>query len=394
MLGNPLDTQSPDLSDPIVGWRAWTLVRSYGEWILQSPDKESVWSPGQALRATCPANHETQAQREACNCGINAFDSKEQLFKEGYSKHPVIGQVNLWGEVTKYNKGWRGQWGAPIRLILQMEASDIALKTADDLARLYGVPVEITPRAEPKKPAKTAATQPAVATGSFATGMVSTPSAVSSPSVTVTPVARPSLIRRAANCVGTETLVFAAQILTALAVYVSTYLFARSLFIAPAEALKHADVPALHPNIGLLLLMWPISSLAAICAAHGVGVLGRRIGWHPSYELSPFWIASFLVMEVALGFGLPHGDSIDSKDVLNTRLVPPKATHIAYDSDKADGVAGLLHELGLKVGDCQLTDEIGSAESNPVLQVCRKASEIVITRPAADAEVKTEKSSA
>lgn len=122
------------LMEPVIGWRAWHVVKSYGTWQLISPQKDVLWTPGQPTVALC--RHDGGCS----SCGINAFATREQLDGDAYyGSKPVIGQVALWGLVHEHGRGWRAQFAAPTTLSVADDLADCD-QIISDLAA-WGIPV-------------------------------------------------------------------------------------------------------------------------------------------------------------------------------------------------------------------------------------------------------------
>jgi hypothetical protein len=75
---------------------------------------------------------------DLCLCGINAFHSLGDLVDGGFATHidtQVIGEVRLWGEVRRFERGWRAEHARIVRVWSVHERT--AAKAAD-IARLGG----------------------------------------------------------------------------------------------------------------------------------------------------------------------------------------------------------------------------------------------------------------
>lgn len=164
MLGERSDQQL--LIEPIEGWRAWNVIDAaeaeqprvmFASSIppaiasqaprprkleLRSPDLGNTWPQGAlSWDETCRCSGLKQLQRltilqlipwtlfamplytarklqrllitrkdRPCNCGINAYQAREQLADSRYIESAqALGRVELWGRVRKYEKGWRAQ---------------------------------------------------------------------------------------------------------------------------------------------------------------------------------------------------------------------------------------------------------------------------------------------
>jgi hypothetical protein len=73
-----------------------------------------LWLPALQVRLEGRAAHHGH-----CVCGINAFATFGQMVDAGYSVLPrtvAIGEVELWGEVRSFERGWRGQYARARRV--------------------------------------------------------------------------------------------------------------------------------------------------------------------------------------------------------------------------------------------------------------------------------------
>jgi hypothetical protein len=142
MLGAHADMVVPDAVSPAIGWRTWSAQKSYGRWVLVSPSQGDVWPhrPGQYMQAHC--QHSDRRRAKGCDCGINAFASREQLSESMYAGQMVWGEVKLWGEVHEFEQGLRGECASPGQLHVSPHVDD-AEEIAEGLARTYGVKVSV-----------------------------------------------------------------------------------------------------------------------------------------------------------------------------------------------------------------------------------------------------------
>ena len=165
------------IPDAIEPYRGWKILKLGTEW-LSSPQQATRWPPGQRLEASCTANHgfrfvlsvpgeplpegtilyQTIAQpntslhlvlpllpleinyyfdaatvpgsklslireqqpivAQHCTCGIYVLDDPYHC--QGYADHwktNVLAEVALWGRVIKAERGARGQYAYPQKLI-------------------------------------------------------------------------------------------------------------------------------------------------------------------------------------------------------------------------------------------------------------------------------------
>jgi hypothetical protein len=127
----------PDTTDPIVGWRMWSLVQvetrlwSAGTWGLCSPFAPVEWRPRAPVRAMCFSCAESPSLE--CSCGLYAFwagpfaedvpavRNSARSFSPPFASPAlvsrcVIGRVAGWGRVVQHTKGWRAGFAYPLSL--------------------------------------------------------------------------------------------------------------------------------------------------------------------------------------------------------------------------------------------------------------------------------------
>lgn len=166
MLGEPQDSEL--VIEPIVGWRYWDV--SHGEFV--SPQMGTGWRRGSLTwdgECGCGWGQKVSAARRvseftlrrvllrqppqvACHCGVNAFDTAERAINDSMLlEFPAVGQVELTGEVTQLEKGWRGQNARIVRVWSCDPLSDMNLRAACYLSGVqYMGPVNALVR--PKTP--------------------------------------------------------------------------------------------------------------------------------------------------------------------------------------------------------------------------------------------------
>jgi hypothetical protein len=117
--------------EPILGWRAWRLMRnSTGDLRIVPSTPRAAWEPREAVRATCSGSHtrlymvfnpELAASHHSpepgCTCGIHAVKDAARLARAGRST-AVVGRVAMWGRVIEHSKGYRAEQAYPSRLAL------------------------------------------------------------------------------------------------------------------------------------------------------------------------------------------------------------------------------------------------------------------------------------
>lgn len=171
MIGN-LEAWEPVVGDPVEGWRTWRVKQTDdGEWELRSVYHDVAWHPGKPLEARCCSHdrhllpeHQSPApprfmvkrhsgwptigaQEYTHECGIYASRSEEEAGAFGVSL-PVEGRatgvVALWGKVAVHQKGWRGQFGYPVRLTKVRAPEGLEdWELADLVASRYGIESEV-----------------------------------------------------------------------------------------------------------------------------------------------------------------------------------------------------------------------------------------------------------
>jgi hypothetical protein len=117
--------------EPILGWRAWRLLRnSTGDLRIVPSTPRAAWEPREPVRATCSGSHtrlymvfnpELAASHHSpepgCTCGIHSMKDAARLARAGRST-AVIGRVAMWGRVIEHSKGFRAELAYPSRLAL------------------------------------------------------------------------------------------------------------------------------------------------------------------------------------------------------------------------------------------------------------------------------------
>src|SRR5580693_1870824 len=129
---------APDLTSPVIGWRAWNPYHAGATRLLHSISIRAVWLPGEVMAAGCAGGLCAQPPALECACGVYAFrDSK--LLVSALHQHDfgglqvVLGEVFLWGKVIEHEDGYRAQFAYPKSFWLWHRAS-----TAREMANLYG----------------------------------------------------------------------------------------------------------------------------------------------------------------------------------------------------------------------------------------------------------------
>ena len=113
----PLEAETPDLIEPIVGFRSWRILRdgpAQGE--LSSPNFPVSWSEP-VLRAECRRFRSTEdllrephrAPEAACGCGICARHAPTTDFSK-VDFRGVSGIVTVWGRIDVDSDGLRAEY--------------------------------------------------------------------------------------------------------------------------------------------------------------------------------------------------------------------------------------------------------------------------------------------
>lgn len=111
--------ESHALSEPIMGWRVWTLhtnLRHNEIRMRPIAGNGAPWPPIEPARASCTRRRWHRVPELACTCGLHATRDAGLLHR---ARNPaVVGTVALWGRVVEHELGYRGQFAYPQRLML------------------------------------------------------------------------------------------------------------------------------------------------------------------------------------------------------------------------------------------------------------------------------------
>ena len=119
-----------ELSVPVTGWRAWTVVETGAGVRLGSVLHDLVWPLGRPVVAECRLDEDPFAvpvsphpvPGAVCNCGFHgARDVADALSYARGRDEPgtvcrILGEVALWGHVLQTESGWRASHAYPSRL--------------------------------------------------------------------------------------------------------------------------------------------------------------------------------------------------------------------------------------------------------------------------------------
>ena len=154
---------TPDLAEPITGWRAWLVVDTLPALRLHSIARDVVWQPGQAVTARCqphsrlipvPRQRAHEVPEPACGCGVYGLRSPRQATNviDPYARlgwrvrHRVVGRVSLWGRVVESQYGWRAEHAYPASLFVptrRLHGAEIpGIEVIINALTAYGVPVQ------------------------------------------------------------------------------------------------------------------------------------------------------------------------------------------------------------------------------------------------------------
>jgi hypothetical protein len=103
--------------DPVVGWRAWSVVEHDGSYRLASLTRRAEWPPGEPFTAACD-RHTEAVPSERCTCGVYAATDPRDLARLGRIAGAAVGEVSLWASVVQHSRGMRGGRAYPARLRL------------------------------------------------------------------------------------------------------------------------------------------------------------------------------------------------------------------------------------------------------------------------------------
>lgn len=135
--------QTPDSTEPIVGWRRWH-VRQEGTqaWLAPMFQGESVWPVRHPMRAVCgkPQRFHESARPVGiaphCDCGIHAYHHPWQM---SVAAPFVMGSVFLWGRVFCHQHGYRAEYAYPKELWVHESLDAEIVRSLGE----YGVPVHV-----------------------------------------------------------------------------------------------------------------------------------------------------------------------------------------------------------------------------------------------------------
>ncbi len=108
--------RAPDLTEAVLGFRAWMLRIDGG---LGAVVAGSIWQPGPNEAVCSPDVTPSRRPRHSsphsgCNCGFNAYFALGPRLRGG--EHSVVGAIAAWGEIDVYADGFRAQFAQVIAL--------------------------------------------------------------------------------------------------------------------------------------------------------------------------------------------------------------------------------------------------------------------------------------
>jgi hypothetical protein len=106
-------------TEPLTGWRTWTLSGSRDAEVLRLlpiAGTGKPWPPRAGVRAECARWRGHPVPGPECTCGIHATHTTDPLRR---TRDPaVLGTVALWGRVLEHELGYRAELGYPQRIAL------------------------------------------------------------------------------------------------------------------------------------------------------------------------------------------------------------------------------------------------------------------------------------
>lgn len=167
---DPGEDVTPDIAEPIIGLRAWTLRGGFLGSSYPGRYRLGVhWPAREKFTANCEQDvrfslyeKSHAAPAEKCSCGIYACQRELEIQYSADSGPFVWGRVALWGRVVEHGRGWRAQYAYPVSLVLvnaphnghypgmtaqaepqSMWNPEVLEEARGMLAMRYGIPVRI-----------------------------------------------------------------------------------------------------------------------------------------------------------------------------------------------------------------------------------------------------------
>jgi len=155
--------------EPVLAWRAWRVYRIETLRLgtqarlcaVGTEGVPKVWEPRARVRAACSQHqglHEAPDPALECWCGIYGLRTEKAIreqvatWEENWQGGSellgwAVGQVNLWGRVVEYERGWRAEFAYPYALTVHSDDATLA----PELRRRYLVDIEASSALSPKR---------------------------------------------------------------------------------------------------------------------------------------------------------------------------------------------------------------------------------------------------
>lgn len=128
-------TDTPDLIEPVVGFRNWRVV----DGSLTSPYSGTVWhEPLLCARCLAGAEPGHDAPDPSCDCGVSAYHEPQRRFST-VDFRGVSGIVTLWGRIEVHDDRMRAEFARVEALALYSRWSARQRNAVTTVARQLGV---------------------------------------------------------------------------------------------------------------------------------------------------------------------------------------------------------------------------------------------------------------
>src|SRR5437773_7405237 len=144
-------SKSPDLTEPVIGWRSWVLDKERGrlsscctshEWPFRKPIQAN--DPNWHMDSSPAGIHAYKFRRSApayANGGLvvhqGASVADPAAVMDGQKVFYAIGSVSMWGRIIEHTDGYRSEFAYPKELFLPDCDPLLVLQLEDN----YGAPV-------------------------------------------------------------------------------------------------------------------------------------------------------------------------------------------------------------------------------------------------------------
>ncbi|WP_018332406.1 hypothetical protein [Actinomycetospora chiangmaiensis] len=156
---------TPDLAEPVAGWRVWRVHTGAGGPEIVSPVRPVGWPARRRMTAACDRGCAT-VPTPTCGCGLYALADPVGLPPNTAGQGRVVGCTALWGRTIEHTGGFRAEHGYPLVLLVRTDLRSMFRGRARlregvlsgsagrqssggllarDLASRYGVPVGVIP---------------------------------------------------------------------------------------------------------------------------------------------------------------------------------------------------------------------------------------------------------